>query len=90
MTIRGILDTRGTTPELYPRTADEITIIEHPELKTPTLQHTQNPLTNGWTPVGVAAGAIVATEGAKRFHRWVRLKRLEQKLKNMECVLTEK
>ena len=80
--IKGILDTTRDAPRLLPRTAEEIVLVRHAEVKTAAQLASKQSLPP-WTPLGAAAGAVAATEGAKHLHRRKRQKDLEKKLTRM-------
>ena len=84
ITVTGLLDLSKDDPRILPRRADDIVIISHatpPATKasTSTIQ-AQGPVLPGWAPIGAAIGAIAATEGTKRLHQKIKIKRLEKKL----------
>lgn len=64
--VRGLIDTRNETPRIYPRTLDEIVLIERATKKNPVAQKTDVP---PWTPFGAAGATLVASHGIKRFRK---------------------
>jgi hypothetical protein len=83
--VSGLLDTTTDVPRLLPRQASEIRLVTRaPEpLKETTLSPSKGPTLPPWAPIGVAGGAIVATEGAKRLHKRHKQKKIERKLKEL-------
>ncbi len=74
--VLGILAPAMDTPRLYPRSADDIVLMQHAPVAQLAPDKPQEHLPLGpWTPVGATAGAIGVAEGAKLAHR----KRKERK-----------
>lgn len=83
VTVSGLLDTSGDEPHLFPRSADEIVLVQHaPSKQGASTKNGSSPLT-GWTPFGAAGGALVMTEGAKHLQRRRHKKLLEKKLADL-------
>lgn len=86
--IRGILDISKSPLRLLPMQESNIQIIAH---ATPAAAITQNksPIDlPPWMPLGAAAGAIAVTEGARRFNRRRKQKKLEEKLAEITEIQT--
>lgn len=78
--VRGILDVRGAIPQLYPRTPEEITILES-KVKAPAAsslpKQTNLP---PWAPMGAATATIAGGYGFMRWRAWYKQKQLERQL----------
>jgi hypothetical protein len=71
--VRGILDVRGEDLRLYPRSADEIEIVQHAPVEQKPM-----PVSSGlppWVPFGAAGATVAATHG------WKRLKKIREQRK---------
>lgn len=78
--VRGVLDLRGATPQLYPRTPDEITMVESKAnvaaASTP-IKHANLP---PWAPMGAATATIAGGYGFMRWRAWYKQKQLKRQL----------
>ncbi len=80
--IRGVLDTRGNTLELYPRTVEDIILVERvnssPTSTVPAIaRHSSLP---PWAPIGAAATTIAAGYGFLRWRTWYKQRQLQRQL----------
>ena len=75
----GLLDTQSNPPRLYPRTVDDITLIQ--PIAAPTLAPTN---TAGnlppWMPVATAGATIATGYGLRRLRAWYTERRLTRQL----------
>lgn len=78
----GLLDLTGDEPRLLPRSADDIVLLKHAEMKAPAAAPS-GPTVPGWTPFGAAAGAVALTEGTKHYRKRRQQKMLERKLEEL-------
>lgn len=85
--VKGILDTRGDTPSLYPRTANEIQLIEHVKKVTKNPPPTSS--FPAWAPFGAAGATIAVTHGVKRLKKLREKKRLATLLAQATKNLTQ-
>ena len=83
--VTGLLDTSRDDARILPRTADDIVLLKHAPPKTDAnAAGALGPTVPSWTPLGAAAGAVAATEGAKHWHRRRKMRKLEKKAKTPE------
>jgi hypothetical protein len=80
--VAGILDLTSEEPKLLPRTADDVVLLKHAEVKQPA-KAVSGPTVPGWTPFGAAAGAVALTEGTKHYRKKRQQKMLERKLEEV-------
>lgn len=81
----GLLDLTGDEPRLLPRSADDISLLKHAEVKTAAAP-VSGPTVPGWVPFGAAAGAVALTEGTKHYRKRRQRKILERKLDELTSV----
>lgn len=81
----GLLDLTGDEPRLLPRSADDISLLKHAEVKTAAAP-ASGPTVPGWVPFGAAAGAVALTEGTKHYRKRRQRKILERKLDELTSV----
>ncbi len=77
--IRGVVDITRSPAYLYPRAADDITIIQRAQVASTTVPVTKNSLPP-WAPIGAAGTTIATGYSIKRWRKWYEQKRLERQL----------
>lgn len=71
--VQGLLDTQNDDLRLYPRDANEITLVSVPAAEK---KPAANPMPD-WTPIGAAGFTVAAAEGVKRLRKWRREKKVQ-------------
>jgi|GEM_PF-1049239 len=77
--VRGLLDTRGEEPKIFPRLAEEITLLKEAKKATSS----SAPQTSGlppWTPIGSAGATMALAQGVKYVRKVREGKRLAKLL----------
>lgn len=64
--IRGLLDLKNDVPAIYPRTAEEITILKSATAKISTNTPSTHDSLPSWTPFGAAGATIALSQGYKK------------------------